>query len=90
MPAKVIGIYQEERIIQVAGRRKGVTAPEVSEAFDCSRQTAWNTLERLRKAGRLIKTERKRRRWMLFKHAGQGSFVYVANPNPGGSDEQAG
>lgn len=85
MTVKMIGPYQEEHIVRAASARKGVTAPEVADVYGCSRFTAWNTLERLRKAGRLIKTNNKRRRWVLFERAGRGAWVYVVNP--GGKDD---
>ena len=79
---KVIDVFRESHLVKCAGERRGITAPEVSEAYNCSRQTAWNTLERLVRKGLLIKTTRKRRRTLLFRREGQGSWIYVANPNP--------
>jgi predicted ArsR family transcriptional regulator len=80
--APLLGEGQLDLVVQWAGRRKGVIAPEVAEHFDIPHYAAWRVMQRLVKDGRLFETERKRRRDMLFgaDKAGRGAQVYKPRP----------
>jgi len=80
MPAPALNEYQYDVIVRLGGRRKGVTVPELVERFDIPRLLAWRAMQRLTKAGRLRRTNMKRRRDLVYYNAGRGSDVYKAHP----------
>jgi len=89
MTARLLGDAQLALILAWAGRRKGITAPQVAEHFDIPHYAAWRVMRRLVKAGKLFETERKRRRDMLFgpDKAGRGAQVYKRSPTQEIDDE---
>jgi hypothetical protein len=80
--ARLLGEQQEALICAWASRRKGVTAPEVSEHFNIDHRAAWRVLQRMAERGKLYKLPRKRVRSMLFGfgRAGRGADVYKTRP----------
>lgn len=89
MTARLLGDAQINLILAWAGRRKGVTVPQVAEHFDITHLAAWRAVQRLVKAGQLFETDRKRRRDLLFGagKAGRGAKVYKRSPNQEIRDE---
>jgi predicted transcriptional regulator len=74
--AKLLSPGAIELIMQMAGRRKGVNTPQISEHFNISHLAAWRALQRLVQAGRLYVVG-SRRRELLFA-AGRGAIIYKA------------
>ena len=79
MTARMLGPYQEEMILRLASRRKGISRTEIAERFDVSYHVAGRTIRRLERRGLIWPTDNRRRRSFLYSPCpGAGSVVFKA------------
>jgi len=68
-----------ERVVRLGLRKDGVTIPEVMEEFGVGKDCARRFVLRLIREGRLMRTDRRRRRPDVFiRHHGAGGVIYQA------------